>query len=147
MNQYNPYQKAAKAYQGNKDANLSPLQIVVELYKGMLRNIREAKLAVERQDYQTYAKLSQKTFDIVEALQANLDVDNGGEDAKFLLNFYSVIFQKHMRVLSQPDPAAELQKLLDYIQPVYERWYGFAYGKVPDANSTSADAAPVKSDI
>lgn len=142
MTNQNPYQKAAKAYQSNKDANLSPLQIVVELYKGLIRFMREGKQAVARSDFQTMITMNQKCFDILEALQTNLDLEQGGEDAKFLNEFYTIVFNKLSRILAVENPVAEYDALLNYIQPVYERWYSFAYGKLPGSET----AAPAEAE-
>lgn len=127
------YQQASKAYQQASDDNLTPLQIVVELYKGILKNMRAAKMAYSAGDFQKVVDLNNKTFNILEALQANLDFDNGGDDATFLRDFYTIIFVKMANILQQANPAAEYDALINYINPVYERWYSFAYGSVPGA--------------
>ena len=142
------YQKASKAYQGSQDSNLTPLQIVVELYKGLLKNTHQCKMAYERGDFAEIARLNQNSFDIIDALQSNLDFEQGGDDAKFLDDFYTVVFRKMMRTLSVVDPAAEFQSIIDYIQPVYDRWYSFAYGNQADqvnapGAESPADTGPI----
>lgn len=128
----NPYQKAAQAYQKHNDGSLSPLQIVVELYKGMLKNVRQAKSAWQEGHLDVMTTAIMKTFNIIEALQANLDLESGGEDAKFLNNFYNTIFAALSRATAKADPAAEFDAILSYIQQVHDRWYVMAYGAKPE---------------
>jgi flagellar protein FliS len=136
----NPYQKASQAYLKHRDENLTPLQIVVELYRGMIKNIRQAKFAWEEKRLDAMTNNIIKTFNIIEALQINLDLENGGEDAKFLNNFYNTIFNALSRASSKPDPAAEFDAIISYVQQVHDRWYVVAYGRPPEVPSAeSAD--------
>jgi flagellar biosynthetic protein FliS len=123
----NPYTKASKAYQKNNDEALSPLQIVVELYKGMLRNVREAKTCWQQGRLDVMTDHIIKTFNVIEALQANLDIVNGGEDAKFLNRFYNVIFSALTMATAKVEPEKEFDDIIAYIQQVHDRWYVMAY--------------------
>lgn len=127
----NPYQKASKAYQSHKDGNLSQLQIVVELYRGVLKNIKIAKDSWTENRLDVMSNHIIKTFDIIEALQSNLDLEKGGEDAKFLNHFYSVVFSALSLATAKPDPAAEFDAVIAYVQKVYDRWYALAYPYQP----------------
>ncbi len=131
MNQ-TAYQKALKTYQKNSDENLTPMQIVVELYKGMIRNIREAKKFWEAGRLDMMSNHLGKTFDIIEGLQVNLDLEKGGEDAIFLNRFYNVVFSALSQATAKPDPAAEYDAILAYVQQVHDRWYAIAYAKPPE---------------
>lgn len=133
---HNPYQKASQAYQKKSDENLTPLQIVVELYKGMLKNTKMAKKAWQENHLDVMTSHILKTFDIIEALQTNLDMDNGGEDAAFLYRFYTTIFSALSQVTSKPDPAAYFDEIISYVQQVHDRWYKIAYGNLPDAQDS-----------
>ncbi len=135
---HNPYQKASQAYQKSSDDNLSPIQIVVELYKGLLKNTKMAKQAWMAGHLDQMSNHIIKSFDIIEALQNGLDLENGGEDAAFLNRFYTVVFSALSQVSSKPDPAAYFDEIITYVQQVHDRWYSMAYGSIPQ----SADAAP-----
>jgi len=128
---HNPYQKASQTYQKKNDETLTPLQIVVELYKGMIKNAKLAKQAQIDGKLDVMSNHIMKTFDIIEALQSNLDIDNGGEDAVFLNRFYTVIFSSLSQVSMKPDPAAYFDEIISYIQQVHDRWYALAYGNIP----------------
>lgn len=136
---YNPYQKASQSYQRQSDENLTSLQIVVELYKGMIRNTKFAKQAWNDNQLDVMTNHIVKTFDIIEALQSNLDMENGGEDAVFLNRFYSVIFSALTQASMKPDPAAYFDEIIAYIQQVHDRWYALAY---PSGVVAGQEAAP-----
>ncbi|MFA7276643.1 MAG: flagellar export chaperone FliS [Pseudobdellovibrionaceae bacterium] len=124
---YNPYQKASQAYQKNNDEGLTQMQIVVELYKGMIKNIKLARQMWEERKLDVMTNHIAKTFDILEALQSNLDMENGGEDAVFLNRFYTVIFSSLTIATSKPNPTEYFDQIISYVQQVHDRWYALAY--------------------
>ncbi|MBE2191386.1 MAG: flagellar export chaperone FliS [Alphaproteobacteria bacterium] len=134
---HNPYQAASQAYQKKSDDSLTPLQIVVELYKGMLRNTKIAKQAWKEGQLDVMSNHIIKTFDIIEALQSNLDLEGGGEDAQFLNRFYTVIFSSLSQATAKPNPAEYFDEIIAYIQQVHDRWYTIAYGAIPADQDTS----------
>ncbi len=123
----NHYNKASQAYQRHSDNALSPLQIVVELYKGMLRNVRTAKESYQAGQLDVMSQNIIKTFDVLEALQGSLDLEKGGEDAAFLNRFYNVIFSALSMATAKPDPVKEFDGILAYIQQVHDRFAALAY--------------------
>ena len=123
----NPYQAASQAYQKKNDDTLTPLQIVVELYKGMIKNTKLAKKYWEDKQFDVVCTYIEKNFNILEALQSNIDLENGGEDAVFLNRFYTVIFSSLTLAMSKPDPAKYFDEIISYIQQVHDRWYVLAY--------------------
>jgi flagellar protein FliS len=135
---HNPYQKASKAYQKKSDDTLTPLQIVVELYKGLIKNTKLSKQCWENRQLDIMCGYIEKNFDILEALQSNLDLENGGEDAAFLNRFYTVIFSSLTLATSKPDPSAYFDEIIAYIQQVHDRWYVLAY---PDTELPQAEEA------
>ncbi|MBL8640766.1 MAG: flagellar export chaperone FliS [Alphaproteobacteria bacterium] len=124
---HNPYQKASQAYQKKSDETLTPLQIVVELYKGMIKNTKLAKQYWQSNQLDVMCQYIEKNFSILEALQSNIDLEKGGEDAAFLNRFYTVIFSALTLATSKPDPAAYFDEIISYIQQVHDRWYVLAY--------------------
>ncbi len=128
---HNPYQQASQAYQKKNDESLTPLQIVVELYKGMIKNTKLAKQAREHNQFDVMSNHIIKTFDILEALQSNLDLENGGEDAAFLNRFYTVIFSALSQASLKPDPLTYFDEIIAYMQQVHDRWYALAYPGMP----------------
>lgn len=144
---HNPYQKASQAYQKKTDENLTPLQIVVELYKGLLRNTKFARDHWEKGQLDVMCTYIQKNFDILEALQSNLNLEEGGEDAAFLDRFYTVIFSALTLAPSKPDPLKHFNDIIAYIQQVHDRWYVLAYPSQPivdDAQLSLVDAGETR---
>ena len=134
------YNKAAQAYQKNSDENLSPLQIIVELYKGMIKHTKDAKRHWQAGQLDMMSNSIFKVFNIIEALQAHLDMEQGGEDAIFLNRFYNVIFSALSNASMKPEPGEEFDSIIAYIQQVNERWYAMAYGRSPEAPAEQAEA-------
>ena len=124
---HNPYQKASQAYQKKSDETLTPLQIVVALYRGMIKNTKLAKQSWSNGQLDVMCQYIEKNFDILEALQSNLDMENGGEDSAFLNRFYTVIFSALTQAISKPDPGMYFDEITAYIQQVHDRWYALAY--------------------
>lgn len=135
---HNPYKMASQAYQKKSDETLTPLQIVVELYKGMIKNTKLAKQSWENRQLDVMCSYIDKNFNILEALQSNLDLEKGGEDAVFLNRFYTVIFSSLTLATSKPDPSAYFDQIISYIQQVHDRWYVLAYpgAAIPTADET-----------
>ncbi|MES2729118.1 MAG: flagellar export chaperone FliS [Pseudomonadota bacterium] len=125
----NPYQhKATKAYQSVNDENMSPLQVVAELYKGIIKFLYEGKAAYETNKLDVMSEKIARILAVIESLQANLDLDKGGKDAAFLEEFYMILSARLGRILDRPNVAHEFDQLIAYVMPVYERWHEFAYG-------------------
>lgn len=141
MNGNHPYGKALGAYQQTRDENLSQMEIVLELYKGMIRFLREAKAAHAKNDLETMMYWIDRFLKVIEALHVNLNEEEGGEDSQFLTEFYTVLTGRIGLVLDRPDPQREFQQLIDYIQPVYERWYALVHGRSPFVEADETDGA------
>ncbi len=133
MNQ--AYQKALQTYQKKSDESLTPLQIVVELYKGMIRHTQAAKKSYEAGRLDEMTNSITKVFNILEGLQTNLDMEQGGEDAAFLNRFYTVIFSALSQATAKPEPVEEFDAILAYIQQVHDRWYAIAYKRLPEESN------------
>lgn len=119
-------EKAAMAYQKISHTSMSGFEIVVALYEGIIKNIEQAKNAYLEGKLDHMCNLNDKTYNILIALQSHLDFEKGGEEAQYLNQFYNSIFTTLSRVLRAPEPAAEFDKILIHIQPVYKRWIEFA---------------------
>lgn len=135
------YSKAAQAYQKKNDENLSPLQIVVELYKGMIKHTKDAKAHYIAGRFEDMSNSIMKVFSIIEVLQSHLDLEQGGEDAAFLYRFYNVIFSALSMVTVKPAPGEEFDSIIAYMQQVTDRWYAIAYPRTPEVGTSENQAA------
>ncbi|MBI1326385.1 MAG: hypothetical protein GC136_01960 [Alphaproteobacteria bacterium] len=124
----NPYGKAHKAYGAMDDEGKSGVEIVVELYKGMIRFLREAKAAHEVGNHVEMFQKCDRAFKIIEALQAHLNSDGEAAGlAKTLQDFYLTVYTRISKVLDTADPSAEFDSIIASVQQVYESWYKVAY--------------------
>lgn len=137
-----PHTNAANAYRDTAGEQMNGFEITVELYKGIIRNIEGARDAHKVGRLDDMVELNGKTNKILIALQSNLNFEEGGEAATFLDQFYTGIFASLSRILRVDDPQGEFEKILGYIQPVYEIWVQHAQNSraeqttdVPDFSS------------
>ncbi|MBS1715685.1 MAG: flagellar export chaperone FliS [Armatimonadetes bacterium] len=81
-------------YRKSAVASASPLQLVVMLYDGALKNIAAGKAAMERKDTFKQNEALLKAQKIIAELISCLDMDKGGEIAQNLLALYSFCYNK-----------------------------------------------------
>ena len=116
------FDKAATAYRSAYVNNMSGFEVVVELYKGILKNVERAKHAYESGKLDEMCNHIQKTNKILVVLQSHLDFEQGGDAAVFLNEFYNGLFASLAQILRKPDPGKEFDYILNQIKPVYEIW-------------------------
>ncbi|MFP4098543.1 MAG: flagellar export chaperone FliS [Alphaproteobacteria bacterium] len=121
-NQENPYGNAAQAYKQAGQKALNPVEIVVALYEGIIRNLDEAKAAYGGNDLEKMCRINEKTFRILSALQSHLDFEQGGDTAPALNDFYKIIFVRLTKILEHDDPAQEFDYLKNNVHEVYAKW-------------------------
>lgn len=135
MTENNSHHHASSAYRNMYETNMSGMEIVAELYKGMLKNIEAAKKAHAEGNFEEMVNLNTKTNKILMALQSNLDFEQGGEASLFLNQFYSGIFASLTKILSEEDPQARFDEIIDSIKPVYKIWCEHAANSKEPASS------------
>lgn len=128
-NNANLHAKAATAYQTAYVSNVSGMDIVVELYKGMIGNIKQAKAAYQAGKLDEMCRLNDKTIKILVALQSHLDFEEGADAAEYLNKFYNSIFASLTKILRKPSPERSFDQIIAAIEPVYQRWCEFAAGQ------------------
>lgn len=116
------YGNAAQAYQQAGQTALNPIEIVVALYEGILRNLEGAKNAYTASNLEEMCALNEKTFRILAALQSHLDFEKGGDTAPALNDFYKILFVRLAKVLEKDDPVAEFEYMQENVRDVYSKW-------------------------
>ncbi|MCZ4280511.1 flagellar export chaperone FliS [Kiloniella laminariae] len=86
---------------GQASHNVSPLKAVVMLYEGMIRLIREAKLADQEHRFEDRFKAVEKASRVLLGLQGQLDFENGGEISPILHEYYDSLFMRMMQINSR----------------------------------------------
>ncbi len=118
---YTP-QKGASTYRSNFERNLSPYQILLELYRALLRNLDTAKNAYRHKDLSKMCAYNQKNFLILSALKDNIDRTEKSQLSEGLDKFYTIIFYRLVRILETNDPFAEFERLESSVRDVYLFW-------------------------
>ena len=136
------YGKGAAAYQQTSDDNLGPMEIALELFKGIITFLKQAKSAYEADDLEQMTYFLDRVFKIIEALHAHLDMDAGGKDAEFLQGYYATMIGRMGKLFDRPDIPAEFDQLIAYTTPIYESWYQLTHGALPTAPSDDDDQNP-----
>jgi len=116
------YKNASSAYRNVYETNMSGFEIVAELYKGIIKNLEEAKRLYKAEKLDEMCHVNEKTNKILIALQSHLNMEEGGEASQFLNTFYNGIFAKLTRILSNDDVAAGYDEIIESIKPVYKIW-------------------------
>lgn len=131
MTTNNPYAQSASAYQQTNDENLGQMEIALELFKGIIKFLKQAKAAYQENNLEQMTYFTDRVFKIIEALHANLDMAAGGKDAEFLQEFYVVMIGRMGKILDRPDVEGEFDQLVAYVTPIYEQWYQLTHGSLP----------------
>ena len=82
--------------------NASSVGLVVILYDLLVQDLREAVDAIAKKDIEARSAAIKHAFRVLQQLEGSLDHENGGEAAKNLSRFYSVmrnqILQGHIKI-------------------------------------------------
>ncbi len=132
------YTHASSAYQQTSDENLEPMEIILELFKGILKFLEQAKSAYQKDDLEQMTYFLDRTFKVIEALHAHLDMEAGKKEAEFLQEFYVIMMGRMGKIFDRPDIPREFDQLIAYATPVYEQWYVLTHGALPNASEASA---------
>ncbi len=116
------HSQATNAYRSSHVNTMAGFDIVVELYKGIIKNIESAKESYKIGRLDDMCNYIDKTNKILIALQSHLNFEKGEEAAETLNHFYNNTFGALVQVLRKPNPEQEFDKIIASIQPVYEIW-------------------------
>jgi flagellar secretion chaperone FliS len=110
--------RGAAAYRQIDAETRSPLELVVMLYDGALRFVREAREAADRNDTQGRTRAVSRALTIVTELQNRLQMEAGGEMARELDRLYTYIAGRLLDSNIKRDPRAldEVHRLLSTVR-------------------------------
>ena len=123
----NPYQQ----YRTTAVETARPVDLVIMLYKGILRFTQRGIQAVERQDIETAHVSFVRAQDIVTELSGRLDPERGGAITPSLLVLYQYINQRLIDANCQKAiaPAAEVLRL---VSDLLTAWQAIADGRAEE---------------
>ena len=110
------------AYREVSVQTASRSKLVVMLYEGAIRFLRESVAAIETKDFERKRHAIDRAVAIVQHLQDTLDMDKGGEVAVNLSRLYSYITSRIFEGSAKPDtaPLEEALKLLGVLLAAWE---------------------------
>ena len=82
---------AKYAYRESAVQSASPVRLVVLLYEQIVQDLQRALNALERNDIEQRSREMDRALAIVGQLQATQDLEHGGEVAKNLEHFYTLL--------------------------------------------------------
>ena len=88
------YRNVANTYQQANVFTANPAKLVIMCYEGAVSSLKLAKKAYAAKDFETKGRALQKAIDIINELNASLDVSKGGELAANLRALYLYITLK-----------------------------------------------------
>jgi flagellar secretion chaperone FliS len=112
---------AARAYRELAVRGASPVGLVVILYEEIIRSLRRALDAVQRNQIERRTNELSHAIIVIGYLQSVLDYEKGGQIAHSLCNFYNVSRTKILHC-SGPEAASLLEPLAAEFSSIAEAW-------------------------
>lgn len=101
----------------------SPVGIIVMLYEGAIKALKQAERAMEEQRFDVKSAMISKTIDILDGLREVLDFQQGGEISQNLSDLYLYMKSRLSVANLKNDPAilVEVQGLLEDILSAWKQ--------------------------
>lgn len=97
---------ALSRYQSLRTETASPLQVLLQLYGGALRFLRQSREAIGRKDLESKAKALNGAYAIVNELMATLNTQHAPELCGNLQGLYDFVMRRIVEANRQCDVAA-----------------------------------------
>lgn len=118
---------------------------VVMLYDGAIRFMKQAIEAIEAKDYETRYNKITRVSEILMGLQACLDFEAGGDSAKVLYDFYSMM-DLRLFTIHRSNSIEECNAVIARLKEMRDTWDAIDRGNevnTPAQNSPAAGNDPV----
>ncbi len=120
----NPYDAATSAYGMAQSRSMSKIDILLSLYRGLLRYIDLATEAHQRKNNGEVVGYVDKAISVLIALQSSIDHDIGGKYARDLDTFYTGAYIRLRRAASVGgDTETELRYVYKNVRDIYNHWH------------------------
>jgi flagellar protein FliS len=128
-----PY--GAKSYLQTQVQSADPMQLVVLLYDGALRQATIAHDAMVRKDIPTRRTAIGKALDIVAELQNTLDLERGGKVSADLDGLYAYVISRLLDAVAHQDPKP-IEEAIGILSTLRDAWQQIATaGSAPQAGA------------
>jgi flagellar protein FliS len=109
------------AYKVNSVSTQSPGRLIVLLYDGAIKFLRQAIGEMQKQDWITKGKFINRAIAIIDELDACLDMEGGGEVAMNLRKLYDFVRRHLTEANSKRDPQ-RIQEVIQILEELNEGW-------------------------
>lgn len=113
----NPY----SAYKSTQIETASQEQILLMLYDGAIRSMKQARDSMERDDFEAGHEQLIKAQDIITELMASLDMDVGGEVAEDLYGLYEYMLHNLVQANVENEPS-RIDDVIPLMESLQESW-------------------------
>jgi flagellar protein FliS len=109
------------AYKQNAITTQSRGRLVVLLYEGAIKFLRQAVKALQAGDMATKGQYISKALAVIGELDCALDMDQGGEIAQHLRSLYQFMY-KHLGAANMKHDPQMLEEIISLLEELNEGW-------------------------
>lgn len=109
------------AYKETAVATQNKGQLIVMLYEGAIKFLRQAIRDLEKKDYESKSKNITRVLDIITELNVVLDMEAGGEVAQNLRSLYNFMNKHICKASIRKDPQM-LQEVVTLLEELNQSW-------------------------
>jgi flagellar protein FliS len=109
------------AYRENSVTTQPKGRLVVMLYEGAIKFLRQAMLEMDRQDPAAKGQFIVRALDVITELDCSLDMEAGGEIAKSLRSLYAFM-RRHLCEANIHQDARKIQDVIRLLEDLLEAW-------------------------
>ncbi|WP_374017802.1 flagellar export chaperone FliS [Paenibacillus thiaminolyticus] len=111
-----------QAYQKNKYETASPHRLILMLYSGAIKYLKQTNSALEAEDYSSAHEYNLKVQDILFELISSLNEREGGEMASNLKQLYLYMIDQLVQsnINKSVEPLGEIYGMLESIKDAWE---------------------------
>lgn len=124
--------RGAEAYRQTHVQSRSPLELIVMLYDGAIRFLRETDEAMTRGDLIAKREALNRALAILTELQGTLNIDQGGQTAASLDSLYTYMIERLTEANLQKKPAL-VQEVITLLTGLRDAWAAVAQTPPPAA--------------
>jgi flagellar protein FliS len=124
--------RGAEAYRQTHVQSRSPLELIVMLYDGALRFLRETEEAIQRRDLVAKRDAMSRAFAILAELQGTLNMEQGGETAASLDSLYVYMINRLTEANVQLT-TAPVREVITLLSGLRDAWATVAQAPPPAA--------------
>lgn len=108
-------------YIENAVKTASPAKLIEMMYEKAIELLKDAKEALNKNDFITTNEKIKRVQDIVTELNISLDIEKGGEIAKGLRSLYSYMYRTLIEATVKKD-MKKIDEVLGYFEELLDAW-------------------------